>query len=75
MKKLYRSQQNKVVAGLIGGLGEYANVDPVMLRVVFVVFLILTGVFPLALVYVIAVFIVPQKPAAASRSTSIDQDA
>ncbi|KKR45136.1 MAG: Stress-responsive transcriptional regulator [Parcubacteria group bacterium GW2011_GWB1_40_14] len=32
MKRLYKSKTNKVWAGIIGGAGEYFNVDPVLLR-------------------------------------------
>ncbi len=36
-KKLFRSTQNKVVAGICGGLAEYFDIDPVIVRVIFVV--------------------------------------
>lgn len=74
MKKLYRSDKDKVLAGLLGGLGEYSNVDPVVLRVVFVVLLILTGLFPFAIIYVVALFIVPRRPTS-TRENVINTDA
>jgi phage shock protein C len=37
MKKLYKSKNDKVISGLIGGLGEYFDVDPVLIRLGFVV--------------------------------------
>lgn len=61
-KKLYRSTKNVIWTGLLGGIGEYFEIDPVMIRVVFVVFLILTGVFPGVLIYIVALFIVPEQP-------------
>ncbi len=36
-KKLYRSTKNRVVAGVAGGLGEYLGIDPVVVRVAFVI--------------------------------------
>lgn len=36
-KKLYRSERNKKIFGVCGGLGEYLNVDPVFLRIIFLV--------------------------------------
>jgi phage shock protein C len=36
MKKLYKSKENKVFCGVIGGLGEYFDVDLVVLRLVWV---------------------------------------
>ena len=35
-KKLYRSEDNKIFLGICGGIGEYFNVDPVVIRVIFV---------------------------------------
>ena len=62
MKKLYRSQDNKVFAGIVGGLGEYFNIDPVLLRVVWLLLTVFTGFLPGAIVYITSVFVVPQKP-------------
>ncbi|MDP2926835.1 MAG: PspC domain-containing protein [bacterium] len=61
MKKLYRSQNNKVFAGIIGGLGEYFDLDPVILRVAWLLLTIFTGFFPGTIVYIASVFVVPQK--------------
>ncbi|MCX5791151.1 MAG: PspC domain-containing protein [Elusimicrobia bacterium] len=65
MKHLYRSDSNKVLAGVIGGLGEYFEVDPVVLRLAFVFLLLATAVVPGVIAYLAAVFIVPRRPAAA----------
>lgn len=62
MKKLYRSKNNKIFAGVIGGLGEYFDIDPVILRVVFLFVLIFTGLVPGLIFYLLAIFIVPKKP-------------
>ncbi len=35
-KKLYRSQSNRMIAGVCGGLGEYLNIDPILVRIFFV---------------------------------------
>jgi phage shock protein C len=42
-KKLYRSETNKVLAGVCGGLAEYFDIDPTLVRVAFIVFTVLTG--------------------------------
>ncbi len=60
MKKLYRSKTNSVFTGLLGGLGEYMDVDPVALRLLFVVLVVFTGVVPGVLIYFLALFIVPK---------------
>jgi phage shock protein C len=61
MKHLYRSQTNKIFAGVVGGLGEYSNVDPALWRLLWVLVVIFTGFVPGILVYIIATFIVPKK--------------
>jgi len=60
MKKLYRSKTNSVFTGLLGGAGEYTGVDPVVLRVLFVVLVVFTGFVPGVLVYFLALLIVPK---------------
>jgi len=64
MKKLYRSSTNKVLKGIIGGFGEYFNIDPILLRVIFIFFVLATGIIPGIATYVIALFIVPKRPIA-----------
>ncbi|MFA6364872.1 MAG: PspC domain-containing protein [Candidatus Paceibacterota bacterium] len=63
MKRLYRSNQNKVVCGLLGGLGEYFEVDPVLLRLFFVFLTMCTGIVPGILAYFLGVAIVPKSRA------------
>ena len=62
MKKLYRSTTDKKLAGVFGGLGAYYSVDPTVLRIAFVVFLLITGVFPGVLIYIMAALIIPVEP-------------
>ncbi len=59
MKKLKRSLNNRFIAGVIGGLGEYFAVDPVLLRLLFLVVVIFTGILPGLFIYILAVIIVP----------------
>jgi phage shock protein C len=61
MKKLYKSSENKVWAGIIGGIGEYLNADPVILRVIWVFVTIFTGVIPGLVIYIASCFIIPNK--------------
>jgi phage shock protein C len=42
-RKLYRSQTDRKVAGVCGGLAEYFNVDPTLIRVLFVVLAVCGG--------------------------------
>jgi len=57
---LYRSKKNKIFAGVIGGVGEYFDVDPTILRLLWLVILIATAVVPGIIVYIISVYIVPE---------------
>ena len=61
MKRLYRSSKNKIIAGICGGIGEYLGIDPVIVRLVWVIFTLLSfGAGILA--YVIAWLIIPRNP-------------
>lgn len=59
MKKLYRSRTNKVVAGVAGGVAEYFDIDPVIVRIVFFGMLF-SGAFIFA--YIAAWIFVPVAP-------------
>ncbi|PAV27770.1 PspC domain-containing protein [Virgibacillus profundi] len=60
MKKLYRSNSQRMFAGILGGLAEYFNVDVTILRLAFLVSLFMSA-FTFAFVYLIAIFIVPSE--------------
>lgn len=61
MKKLYKSKTNRVFGGIIGGMGNYFSIDPVLLRLLAVLIFIVTGFLPIALIYLLALFIVPEE--------------
>lgn len=58
-KKLYRSEKDKKIAGVCGGLAEYFDIDPTLVRLawIFLVFCVGTGI----LAYIIAAIIIPTK--------------
>lgn len=59
MKRLYRSHSEHVIAGVCAGIGEYADIDPTIIRLVWVVLTLLSlGVGVIA--YAIAWIIVPE---------------
>ena len=60
-KRLYRSDKNIIVAGVFGGLGDYANVDPVLLRLFWVLVTVFTGFVPGIVAYLLTIVIVPKK--------------
>lgn len=59
MKRLYRSETNKKVAGICGGIGEMLGVDPTIIRLLFVAAWLATGVVPLTIGYLLAWWIIP----------------
>ena len=61
VKRLYRSSDNRVFAGICGGLGEYFDVDPTGVRVVDVLLSLLTA-FMGILLYIILLFVIPNRP-------------
>jgi phage shock protein C len=59
-RRLYRSQKNKVIAGVCGGYAEYFDVDPVIMRVLFVLLVFVggSGVF----IYIASMILLPKHP-------------
>jgi len=60
VQKLYRSRSEKVLAGVCGGLGEYFNVDPVFVRILFVVAFFSGGLGLIA--YIVFWIATPERP-------------
>lgn len=59
-KKLYRSRTSRMLCGVCGGIGEYLNIDPTLVRLLAVLLGCSgTGI----LVYIIAAIIIPDDPA------------
>lgn len=61
-KKLYRSKTDRVIAGVCGGLAEYLDMDATIFRLVWALIVVFSGFFPGILVYIVAIFIMPEKP-------------
>jgi phage shock protein C len=59
-KKLHRSNDQRMLAGVCGGLGEYFNTDPTIVRLLFVAFSLLAGGG--VLLYLILWLLIPQEP-------------
>jgi phage shock protein C len=59
-KRLFRSRTDRWLAGICGGLGKYFNVDPTLIRVLFVLFALAVGGGILA--YLILWIIIPLEP-------------
>ena len=59
-KKLYRSSDNKIIFGIAGGIVEYLDIDPTVIRVIFIFSNIFFG-FPI-IAYLLLLFVIPEKP-------------
>ncbi|MBC8589704.1 PspC domain-containing protein [Wansuia hejianensis] len=60
-KKLYRSNENRMIAGVCGGIGEYFNIDPTIIRLIWAILSIPTAIFGAVFAYIIAMIIIPVK--------------
>ena len=59
MKRLYKSNKHKMITGVCGGIGEYFNIDPTLVRLLWVIFALAGGSGVLA--YIIGWIIIPEK--------------
>ena len=59
-KKLYRSRDNRMIAGVLGGIAEHFGWDATMVRVAFVLLAIISAAFPGGLVYLVMWLIIPE---------------
>ncbi len=59
-EKLYRARINKVFGGVCAGLGKYLDIDPIIIRILFIVMFIFHGIG--LLIYIIMWIIVPEEP-------------
>jgi len=59
-KRLYRSRTDKQLAGVCGGIAEYLNLDPTIVRIVWVILTLAGG--PGLILYIILALIVPEEP-------------
>jgi phage shock protein C len=59
-RRLYRSNSDRMIAGVCGGLADFFNIDPSVMRIIFVLFLLLGGNG--LLIYLVLWLIVPLEP-------------
>ena len=60
-KKLYRSKSDKKLFGVLGGLAKYFNIDPTVLRIIYVLLSVFVIGCPV-IIYLIAALIIPEEP-------------
>ena len=72
-EKLFRSRRTRVIAGVAGGLAQYFNIDPVIIRILFVVLTVMHGMGPV--IYIILWIAVPEEPFAKAYGINTDDTA
>jgi phage shock protein C len=68
-KRLHRSRTEKMIAGVCGGLGEYLDMDPTVVRLIFVAIVLLagTGILAYLILWVVMPLDLPASPGAPPR--------
>lgn len=66
MKKLYLSEDKKL-SGVCGGIGDYFDIDPSLIRLTWILMTLLTGIVPGIIAYIVAAIVIPS-PAGANNS-------
>lgn len=61
MKKLLKSRTDSKISGVCGGLGVYFGIDSNIFRIVFIIGLFISGIFPIALAYLVMSCIIPKE--------------
>ena len=72
MKRLYRSRDDRMLAGVCGGLGVYLGIDPTIIRILFVLAAI-AGVGGGLLVYLVLALVVPEEPLASEAVVDVEE--
>jgi phage shock protein C len=58
-RRLTRSNRNKMIAGVCGGLAEYFDMDPTVMRVLYILVSVLSAAFPGVIAYIVLMFLMP----------------
>jgi len=72
MKRLYKSQKNKMIAGVCGGVAEYLDMDPVLIRLIAVLFFFTGGAALIA--YIVGMIIIPNRPPETTGTMDVTQE-
>ncbi|MBE6827214.1 MAG: PspC domain-containing protein [Ruminococcaceae bacterium] len=61
-KKLYKSANDKMLSGVLGGFAEYIGVDATLVRLIYVLISLFSAGFPGLLFYIICAIVIPEPP-------------
>lgn len=74
MQKRLTKSQNKILAGVFGGIADYFNFDPAWVRIIGAALILFTGVFPGVALYIIAAIVMPEPNETAPRAEKHETD-
>ena len=60
MQKRLTKSQNKILAGVLGGIANYFDLDPAWVRIIGAALILFTGIFPGIALYIIAAMVMPE---------------
>ena len=60
-KKLYKNKKGAKISGVCQGLSEYFEIDVTVIRVLFLILVFITGIFPCVILYFAAALVMPDK--------------
>lgn len=72
MKRLYRTPKDRILGGVCGGIGKYFDIDPVIIRLIWALFIFCVG-FGL-LLYIISWIIIPKEPIVIQPIKEVEQE-
>lgn len=62
MKKIYRSKTEKMLSGVCGGIAQYFNIDPTLVRILWVLITLFSASFPGLIIYIVCAILIPEEP-------------
>jgi phage shock protein C len=62
-RRLYRSSTDRWIGGVAAGVADYFDIDPLVVRILWIVVAIFTALIPAAIVYIVMLIVVPEEPA------------
>ena len=65
-RRLYRARDDKMIAGVMGGLGDYLNIDASIIRIIYALLTLFTFIVPGLIFYLLLIIIIPAAPKAAT---------
>jgi len=66
--RIYRTVEDRMLLGVMGGISLRLGMDPSIVRVIYAIVTVLSGIFPLVIAYVIMAIVIPEAPPAWERS-------